>query len=62
MDTGNSLSKPRARSGDEVDAISGKNFLHWSEGERKALKRAINRRERRFVRKMLAALRRMWYE
>lgn len=62
METGNTCRKQPARSGDEVDAIWSKNLLYWKAGERKSLKRAINRRERRLVRKVLAALRGMWYE
>ncbi|MCA1800405.1 MAG: hypothetical protein LC650_03850 [Actinobacteria bacterium] len=41
--------------GDEVDALSknGKRFLVWKPGERKAIKRGYNRRNRKTVKEEL---------
>jgi hypothetical protein len=41
--------KRAAKGGDEQDALSGraKNYYRWKPGERKALKRKANKRERK---------------
>lgn len=42
------MTRRRMANGDEVDAFSPwRKFLHWKPGERKAIKRKANRRERR---------------
>ena len=43
-----------AKNGTEVDAIYAAEFLHWQRGERKNIKRGMNRRSRRSVRQTLA--------
>jgi hypothetical protein len=44
------------KSGDEFDALTkkGKRFHAWRGGQRKAVKRAFNRRERKWLDKVLA--------
>lgn len=45
--------KRKTVNGDEVDAIDGKNAYNWRAGDRKRIKRQVNRRERREARREL---------
>lgn len=44
-----------AKNGDEQDALYAAEFLSWQKGERKSIKRGMNRRSRRSVRQILAS-------
>jgi len=44
-----------AKNGMEQDATYAAEFLHWQKGERKNIKRGMNRRSRRSVRQILAS-------
>lgn len=44
-----------AKNGMEEDAIYAAEFLNWQKGERKNIKRGMNRRSRRSVRQLLAS-------
>lgn len=47
------MPKMKLISGDEVDAIEGKRWNKFRPGERKRIKRKINRRERHNARKLM---------
>lgn len=47
--------KVRAKNGMEEDATYASEFLNWQKGERKNIKRGMNRRSRRSVRQILAS-------
>ena len=42
------------KTGDEYDALTRwKKFLHWKPGERKRIKKAYNKKERKWLNKIL---------
>ena len=47
------MNKPKAINGTEQDAVYAKRWYNWRPGERKTIKRAMNRRERRKARQEL---------
>lgn len=47
--------KVYAKNGIEQDATYAAEYLHWQRGERKNIKRDMNRRSRRSVRQTLAS-------
>jgi len=49
------VTKPRIRGGLEMDAVAASEWFNWEAGERKAVKRGMNRRSRRSVRQILAS-------
>lgn len=46
--------KPRTRGGLELDAVDATEWFNWEAGERRKVKRTMNRRSRRSVRQTLA--------
>lgn len=49
------VTKPRTRGGDEIDATDHAEYFGWRAGERKNIKRGMNRRSRRSVRQLLTS-------
>jgi hypothetical protein len=49
------VTKPRTRGGLELDATEDAEWFNWEAGQRKRVKRGMNRRSRRSVRQILAS-------
>lgn len=47
--------KVRTRGGLEIDAVEDAEWFNWEAGQRKRVKRTMNRRSRRSVRRVLAS-------
>jgi hypothetical protein len=49
------VTKPRTRGGMEIDATDDAEWFNWEAGQRKRVKRTMNRRSRRSVRQLLTS-------
>lgn len=49
------VTKPRTRGGLEIDAVEDAEWFNWEAGQRKRVKRTMNRRSRRSVRQLLTS-------